>query len=261
MDPEGAVRSSPRWWRPIALVLISFLGVGSALAAQQSVIIGVIRDARGNPVLEAEAVLVRAGKKEPPNYRGWFTFDSLDAGPELLVVRAIGYQVQQLPVTLGPSDTLELEVTMPARAQMLPEVTVKAAGRELSGLAAISANRMLRNGASLSGLITREDIETWGKFDMGDVLRRAGLQVVGTRATCPGRGLSEITVYLDGVLRLTDPTSEALSRGRAAQSVDIRDFVPSQIEAIEVYRSVATRPIEFNATGGRGCLILVWTRR
>jgi hypothetical protein len=219
--------------------------------AQQAVILGVAHDTAGHAIPFAEAVLVHAKRKDRASDRGWFVLDSLEAGPDLLLVRAIGYQAQQVPIVMTATDTLELEVVLAPIAQVLPEVVVKANGRELTGIAAVAAERMLRNGAPSSGLITRQDLDTWANHDLGSAFRRAGVPVIADAAICPlrhGRRLP-MTVYLDGMPYSTVP------------AFDIREIPPDWIEAIEVYKSIATRPVEYNATGTTGCIVAIWTRR
>jgi hypothetical protein len=237
-----------------ALAIAAALGspvIGPPVAAgQQAVIVGVAHDTGGRPIPFAEAVLVGAKRKDRANDRGWFVLDSLEAGPDLLVVRAIGYKAQRVPISIAATDTLELEVVLAPQVQVLPDVVVTAYGRELHGIAAVAAQRLMRNGAPASGLITRDDLDTWAQHDLGNALRRAGAIVLADRAYCPNRNGQpvQMTVFLDGSPSTND-------------NFDVRSIPPDWIEAIEIYKSVATRPVEFNQTGTIGCVVVIWTRR
>ncbi len=240
----------------LAIVGLTLGLVARPSAAQQAVIVGAVRDTRGSPIPGAEALLLSAKKKDHASDRGWFVLDSLEAGPDILVVRAIGYRARTMPISLGPADSIEVVAVLQPLIQVLPELTVTAYGRELTGVAAEAAVRFMRNGGPPSGLITRADIETWGHHDLGSVLRRAGLGLVMDSAVCPWRSGAYrpgerpiITVYLDG-MRLSED-----------QQFDVRAIPPEWVEAIEVYRSVANRPVEYNMTSSTGCLVLIWTRR
>jgi hypothetical protein len=227
--------------------------------AQRSALVGVVRDTAGAAIPFAEAVLIGAKRSERANERGWFVFDSLPAGPDLLVVRAIGFRAQSLPLNLGSRDTVELAATLQPRIQVLPEVSVTVHGRRYSGIAAQAAARLNANGAPASGLITREDIETWGQNDLSNVFRRAGLKVLNDRVSCPrpsgsllpsvagDRGNGKVAVYIDGTLMSDD------------FSFDTQAFPARWLEAIEVYKSTATRPVEYNTTGS-SCVLLLWTQ-
>jgi hypothetical protein len=217
--------------------------------AQRSVITGQVRDTSGKPVVAAQALLVAAKKHDQTNQGGWFVFDSIEAGPDVLVVRAMGYRLQRAAINLGDRDTLEVEVRLIPQPQLLPELSVTVEGRKLTGVAAEAAQRMLRNGAPTSGLITREDIETWGPHDLSAPLLRAGMILQDGQMFCSSRGGKGMTVYIDGT-RWSDTTF-----------FDVRAIPPAFVEAIEVYRSVSTRPVEFNMTASTGCLLLIWTRR
>ncbi len=61
-------------------------------------------------------------------------------------------------------------------------------------------------------------------------------------------------VFLDGAPIYRHPVQDG-------PGFSVRLLPPQQVEAIEVYRSVAARPVEFNTTGSKSCLVLIWTRR
>src|SRR5688572_25348441 len=107
--------------------LTSALAVGAIrpASAQRAAIVGVVRDQRGAPIPLAEAVLVSAKKRDRASDRGWFVLDSIDAGPDLLLVRAIGYRAERVPISLEAADTIDVEVILAPHVQVLPEISVR----------------------------------------------------------------------------------------------------------------------------------------
>jgi hypothetical protein len=65
-----------------------------------------------------------------------------------------------------------------------------------------------------------------------------------------------VVYYLDGAL-LADGGSAG--RPDPSKTEGIARMDPSLIEAVEVYRSTAARPAQFNAMGA-DCVVVVWTR-
>jgi hypothetical protein len=76
----------------------------------------------------------------------------------------------------------------------------------------------------------------------------------GSRASCNGRLLDVcyMTVYLDGALYY--------SADMPGPPLDISSFNPLHLQAVEVYRSPAEIPVEYNATNSGCGVILLWTR-
>src|SRR5262245_53741665 len=115
IDWGGVTRAHPSLLG--ILIVTALVGIPAPIAAQRSVVLGVVRDTAGTPIPYAEAVLLNAGRRDRANDRGWFVLDSVASGADLLVVRAIGFQPQRLPINVGPNDTLELAVVLPPQVQ------------------------------------------------------------------------------------------------------------------------------------------------
>jgi len=225
------------------------------VAAQATVLVGVVRDTAGRAIGSAEIVSLTTRERATASAAGAFRLTGLEAGPGLWVVRAIGYRPERLAVTLGSADTLAIEVVLGPMPQVLPEIVVEVRGRQYRGRLAEVAKRALASPAPASAFIGPEELERWAPFDLGNVLRRAGLVVGGDRVACPRSGGSltakqraMIAVWLDGALVEQSP------------SFDVRTFPVQWFEAIEVYRSPVERPMQFD-TQASSCTILLWTRR
>ncbi len=186
--------------------------------------------------------------------RGRFLVSDLPAGPEIFLVRAIGFRAERLVVTLAPGDTIEVEAVLQPIVQVLAQVVVEARGKVFTGRLAEIAKRAAAS-AGASSFVDRTELDRWAKFDLADVFRRAGLVVRDNEVSCPrtasplssGQAAPNVAVYLDGALL------------HASQRVRV-DLVPvTWLEAIEFYRGIATRPIEYNSTGS-ACTIALWTR-
>jgi hypothetical protein len=63
-----------------------------------------------------------------------------------------------------------------------------------------------------------------------------------------------MAVYLDGALYWSP------DMGRMAQPPDITKFNPLDLEAVEVYRSPAEVPVEYNGPAAGCGVMLIWTR-
>lgn len=191
-----------------------------------------------------------------PVLSGRFVLTELPAGPEIFVVRAIGFRPERLAVTLTPGDTIEIEAVLQPFAQTLPQVTVEVRGKMLTGRVAEVAKRALASGAPASSFVDRTQLDRWAQFDLALVLRRAGLIVQDGHVTCPrlarqlstGAATPNVAVYLDGVFLQESP--------RVAV-----DLLPvTWLEAIEVYRGNATRPMEYYSPRS-SCTVALWTRQ
>jgi hypothetical protein len=142
----------------------------------------------------------------------------------------------------------------------LPELSVEAEGRVYTGKLTGFAERMLHSGAARTSFLTRTDIEKQFPAQFIDILIGAGMKRTRDRRgkdtlTCP-RGVTsptrapQVAFYLDGA-RIAD--------GDPIMVESIIRMEPALIEAVEVYRSTATRPAEFNASGA-SCVVVIWTR-
>lgn len=215
------------------------------------VVIGRVQDSVGAPIATAEVVAVTAKRRALADSRGEFMVRWLNPGPELLLIRAIGYTPVRLPVAVELTDTLVISVPLQRGIQRLEDVVVTARGKRYEGRLAEFARRMEKSAIPGSRFIEREEIERWAPFDLGNVFRRAGLRVVADSIECEnfqGGRPPGLAVYLDG-----SPFSEA-------PSFNVTTIPVHWIEAIEVYKGPAEIPIEYTRTGAY-CAVLIWTRQ
>jgi hypothetical protein len=252
--------------RPLlGILLISLLPQG-APAQKKAVIMGIVADTTKAPLVDAQVTAVKAKLTIRTDRRGIFILDQLPPGEELFWVRRIGYRPETFDVTLVAGDTVKVGIILAAAPVMLPELSVEAEGRVYTGKLTGFAQRMLHSGAARTSFLTRADIEKQFPAQFIDMLVGAGMKRTRDRRgkdtlTCP-RGVTSpsraprVAFYLDGAL-----IADGGSMG-AVDPIMIESIIrmePVLIEAVEVYRSTATRPAEFNASGA-GCVVVIWTR-
>jgi TonB family protein len=184
---------------------------------------------------------------------GRFEFYVLgDPGSHKLLVRRIGFRPESLLVRLPRPDTALLQVKLVRTAQFLTSVIVKG---EASDLMSTSAQVHERQRRSANGyFIYRDQIAKMEDLRMSEILRG----IPGVRLAVGNAGATNARLrasrcaplfWIDGV-----PLSGA--------PFDVDGLAPSDVEAIEIYSSAATVPVEFRGPlRGQGCgSIVIWTR-
>jgi len=201
--------------------------------------------------------------------RGWVRFRA----------SRLGYAATTTPVLrIDDAQVYELEIRLDRDAIPLAPLEVVARRRSQSGMLDGFHHR---RGVGLGHYFSREEIRQRNPFALTDVLatvpgvritpsRRAGSSNVYMARALPGEGDCPVQVYLDGILvnrrnlQLLDrePESGKDQYGlRSDHDFNINDVVAiSSIEAIEVYRGVATVPAEFLNTEARCGVVAIWTR-
>jgi len=242
-------------WRVALTTAITIAGPAPA-ASQAATLMGAVRDTAGRPIPGGEVLGLTSRRLTVASTTGRFLFSDLAAGPEVFVIRALGFRPERLAVALAPGDTIEIEAVLQPVAQILPQLVIEVEGKVFRGRLAEIAKRTMASGAAASSFIDREEIDRWAPFDLGDVFRRAGLLVTNNEVSCPrlaprlsqSQPAPNVAVYLDGALL------------QESQRVGV-DIVPVRwLEAIEIYRSAATRPIEYHSPNS-SCTIALWTRQ
>jgi len=223
-------------------------------AARIHQVAGVVTDARGFPLPDAEVTLDRrsSGVTGPtyPAARtsadGRFSFSQLKPGSATLSVRRVGHHPYQLGLLV---DTLSLtrpvRIVLQAIASELD--TVKVHSKESAAMQEFHARSRTRG----SGLfIDRREIERRRAAYTSDLLR--AFPGIGVRRSARGGNRVRVrncrpAIFIDGMQAL-DAELDEVTR-------------PADIEGIEAYRSWAGVPPQFSDRSGKSCgAILVWTR-
>jgi carboxypeptidase family protein len=216
-------------------------------------IVGIVADTNKAPLADAEIIAIRSGITTLTDSRGIFILGGLPAGEEVFRIRRIGYRSETFDATLVAGDTIRIGVILAPAAFELPELSVVAEGKVYSGKMTGFADRMLHSGAPRSSFLTRAELAKMRQNKFIDVLAKAGLKRVADRRgrdflVCShgsGFGPPVVVYYLDGA-KVADPN-------------EVFRIDPETVEAVEVYRSAADRPAQFNMTGS-DCTVLIWTR-
>lgn len=248
------VRCSPCW---LTLAVLAYVGTPSGLSAQTG-LRGSVRDsATGQPIAGAEIRVDALDRRSVSNAQGSYTLPDLPGGRHDLIVRALGYRPVVVSVAIESGQVLERDFVLAGDAVQLDSVVVtgrpSTRGVGAWGYEAFEERRRTRPGGIF---IDSLDMRRNEALDLRGVLRRmnvpmdrGGNAVVGRAAIrsfrqpnmdCP------VAVYVDGV---------------RVQLFRLRDYTAASIRAIEVYRSVAQTPPQFDRLDQECGVMLIWTRR
>ena len=261
-------RVRARW--PTVLVLALCVWIIRAPISQAQVIRGTIRDARtSEPVMLAYVGLLAPGRELVvaglADRDGGFSLRAPTAGSYFLYVTRMGYKsVIDGLFQVGEDGVFELQVGLSPVAIDLEDLIVEAEERksklELVGFLERAA---IGRGTFLMG----KDIQAIALDKITDAFRNIpGLQVVTSKpfvgpesVSNPeirvrrGGGECSPTLYVDGAIMA--PGSQRPESG----AVRPDDFViPASVEAVEIYIRPSETPIQYEALGRCG-VMLIWT--
>jgi hypothetical protein len=241
-------------WIPLSLVCVATaLTAGSAQAPpSRRELVGIVRDTAGAGI-EGATIEIR-GAAAATNARGAFQLWTTDVDTVTISIRRLGYLAISAPLTArgGQWDTVVVE--MERTSQRLSAITVTGgATRRALGLRDFDARRAVGNGI----FVTRDEIVGRNTTRLSDVLQgKRGIKLVRLRHNTYGvrfasyshaRASCAPNVWIDG---------------QWARELEVDDLLATDIEAVEVYESLASIPFEFTPQGvGIPCgTIVIWTR-
>lgn len=277
-----------------ALVALSARGA-SAQSKPTITIAGFVRDSAGRPLAGAEVWLV-GGSKTVTGPGGAFRFDGIkNAVRGWIAARHIGHLPVQTSVAAEPGTTSAVTIVMAARPYDLPELTVRAAEKAQRSRLIEFVWRTRGTGARF---VSRDDIERSGATRLGQVvLRYLPFKDAGTMDEPGGMGpygsqpsglmampivyysspwalpgsesqprvewyaSSETRWFNDPQITRSCPPAVSVNGGGIAPGRAINDFEPDEVEALEIYRDHANSSIEFGASSGTACgVVVVWLK-
>jgi hypothetical protein len=259
--------------RILPLVLVALGLAGSGRVSAQTMLSGRVVSG-GRPVARAEIRLEAQQLKAETSDSGVWRLFVPNRGLVELSVRAIGFQPAARRLVLAGNDTINVEFSLDPTAQRLDSVSVEAPAAEVLGkMQGFEQRRRMGFGR----FFTREMLAERENSIVSNVLRSGtGLRMMRRPETCgggwaaaSGRGGSLVreacgptkfdpacymAIYLDGV-RLWAP---GFSSGDPPPDID--RYKVSDFEGIEVYRSVAEAPIQYQAPRSDCGVLVLWTR-
>jgi hypothetical protein len=215
-----------------------------------STVAGTVVGGDGAPLEGAQVYLVGTTRSAKADYKGSFRLGGLPAGTQTIEVRLLSYQPRRYTVNLAPQKEAHLSAVLDQRAQVLdPVITV---AKESSGIPGFDERAKSGQGR----FFTRSQIVDANSNAITDLFRQvAGMQVlsvngqylvVSTRASATCKSAQW---YVDG--SPYDPGDENIDEM----------FRPTEVQAIEVYNSATTTPIEYQGQHSACGTILIWTNR
>jgi len=227
---------------------------GDACAQSGTRVTGIVVSTDGEHVIGAQVRLVGAANQVAvSDDDGRFEFYFLgDSAVRALVVRRIGFRPETLTVQLPPAAARPLDVRLVRAVQFLATVVVEG---DVSDARSISSQVHERQKRAANGyFVYREDIVKMDIMRSSEVLRR----LPGVQVTAGGIGHADVRLRTNRCAPLFWMDGMPL----VGAAFDIDDLEPTTIEAIEVYSSAATVPVEFRGPiRAQGCgSIVIWTR-
>jgi len=245
----------------------------------QATVTGRVLDAESGAPIDAVAVRLAGERAEfvgATDDQGNFLFARVPSGTYEIVLEHLAYGTRSDSLEVDPGVLVSLELRMGMEPIELEPLVVMAERRSVSPMLLGFYERMSMDVGGR--FITREDIEERQPVRITHMIQEDPWVTMITAKEAfgnygclapwfrgkwqrdPSRGLQRCypDVYVDGI---------KLNRGRrgaqaSLESVCIDEFVvPSEVEAIEVYKGAASLPAEFGGSSGRCGVIVIWTRR
>ena len=248
----------------------------TGVATAQSTLRGIVVDAFGNAVPQAQVSIERLLLSATATPSGGFVFTSIPSGRFTVLTRALGFEPDMREISFNGRDSVAVEVRLRPASQKLDSVVVTAAPVKVRSpqMRALEDRRK----AGFGRFILRDELKRRDNSTLGDVLRMtAGARLVRRPDACGGgfaiattrggdagwqRWMSclmgapfppacYLSVYLDGT---------RLWMSGTAEPPNIDNFGTNSLEAVEIYRGPAELPVQYQGTGSGCGAILLWTR-
>jgi hypothetical protein len=224
---------------------------GRGIAAQ-AVLAGTIRDdSTGRPLEGADVLIESSTKRGTSLASGGYAISGVPAGNHVALVRLVGYAPIRIAFRASGNDTTWLNARLTRSVQPLEPVTVEAKPDFIAAdrLRTFEENRRLGFGKFMDSTYLRK----WEAVSFSVLVARVpGVTVVCHRGRRPcyaasNRSGCPMRVFVDGMpSRLTDIGT---------------DWRVSELEAVEIYRSAAELPAEYNSASSACGVLALWTRR
>lgn len=213
---------------------------------------GIVRGPNGQPLRGVHVTVLGSGVEATTSDSGTFTLAGLPAGSQTAEAKLVGFAPQRVSVDLSTAHQATARFTLSPVAAVLEEVRVK--GRRTAAQTMAEFDRRRQSG--MGSFLTEADIRRRGSPETTDLLRTVpsvqvqpgGTQQEDVVTMRSSAGYCRPTFYIDG-MRFTQDVGglNALVK-------------PQDIIGMEVYRSSAEAPPQFqDPLSGCGSIV-VWTR-
>ncbi len=259
-----------RWFIPgLILVLASLPAV---VHAQGRILTGVVNRADdGTPLPEAVVTLAGRAAGAKTDIRGHFSIE-IPAGPTRILVRAIGYKRQDIPIGADQSD---VTVAMAQDVFNLEEVVVTGQATEMEQRNSTTSTAVV-DGQDVSQVQAQSvDRALQGRIAGANIQTNSGAPGAGVQVQIRGPhtiiGNADPLIVVDGVIYsnatipsgLSSVTGSSSNLARADAQDDgtnrLADLNPNDIESIEVLKSAAAGSI-YGSKAANG-VVIIHTKR
>lgn len=233
----------------------------------QAVVTGTVRsDSTGTPLASVDVLVEGTPLRGVSDLNGRYRIE-LAPGNHVLLFRRVGYRPIRQALRAASGDTVWVNpLLIPSAVELPPlEVNVEEKRPRGSGLEAFEERRKLRFGKFIdSGMLREMDNRKVGdvlaRYTTVRLIRRADrVYAHSSRQVGPNHGNCWMQVIVDG-MAVYKPEDQFPPRSLPPPDFS-REYVVSEIEAMEVYASAAGTPAEFNSTSAACGTIVIWTRR
>lgn len=238
---------------------------------QRGVISGeVVADSTAQGIAGATVTLLDAKRTVLTNLQGEFRFPAMSSGRHVLEVRRVGYAPLRDSVLLPDSAGLALTVGLDRLPPVLDSVLVRATppatylrdfeDRRKAGFGRFIDSVELRKHADNRPLAFYlashfPGLRVTPKKGIGEPTYLSGnrSQCSGKAFSCSGLNACPISLYVDGV--------PVFIPGLTPGPPDLDDYQATDYAAVEWYPGGATVPEQFNVTGSKCGVMLLWRKR
>ncbi len=224
----------------------------------QGVITGVVRDdSTGRPLQGVDVLIEGTGWHGTSNMQGKYAID-IGAGSYTLLVRRLGYQPLRVAVRVTARDTVWVNPLLVTSAQQLEpvEVTAEPERREWH-LRTFEEHRRLGFGKFMDSTYLRR----WDAVNFSDLL----IRVPGVGIGCePPRNVYYKPCYAVSGRSPQNRTCrmKVYVDGFPSDFADVRTgWKVTDLVAVEIYRSAAEIPPEYNSASSACGVLALWTRK
>jgi hypothetical protein len=217
----------------------------------KAVLTGNVTGGDGKPLEGAQVLLVGTTRSTRADYKGNFRMTGLPAGTQKVEVRLLSYQLKSYVVNLSAVREAHLNAVLDTRAQVLdPVITTATTTTDIPGFDQ-------RMAGGVGTFFTKKQIDLLSPQTITDIFRQvAGMKVMFSNgqyivvANRANQTCQTAQWYVDGspyTMNESDNPDEL--------------FLPSEVEAIEVYNSATSTPPQFMGSQSACGTIVVWTVR